>query len=409
MEPELGIPVMEHHTTLYEELNYSCETSKLSSWTKHVNYRGTFYSIRFHDKEAILDPKGQVNSLPSTSIKYKPKSRYHITRDHLRMKNFNGNLTETSSIENDTHIDTYSNRPGIYHSATVSTCDQNSNHLSTNAGRELSSLCMTGCSQSMTENHQSNSPSTERDVLTADIHYSPPVQFESCLVMAPLVELQAAVAVSPQVELNLAEIHRQSIREAESLKCPSPPTVVILPNPRANLPSPIVPHSKINLEHTIDSISPTTPAYSSYVDYAQTSTEGYVPKFMSDSDILCNICSAIAPNDTNMLYCDHCHLHLCGNCLLASSYDHSIHCPNVLRYMRSDEKHLQYVPDSKDSSIVSDSPAYESNSDAVVPKLTHFEQTKAKFFEWARPLLDSFTVQMLNKQFERSDNHDPGG
>merc|ERR1712045_225009 len=120
---------------------------------------------------------------------------------------------------------------------------------------------------------------------------------------------------------------------------------------------------------------------------------------MSDSDILCNICSAIAPNDTNMLYCDHCNLHLCGNCLLASSYDHSIHCPNVLRYMRSDEKHLQYVPDSKDSSIVSDSPAYELNSDAVVPKLTHFEQTKAEFFEWARPLLDSFTVQMLNKQF----------
>ena len=271
MEPELGIPVMEHHTTLYEELNYSCETSKLSSWTKHVNYRGTFYSIRFHDKEAILDPKGQVNSLPSTSIKYKPKSRYHITREHLRMKNFNGNLTETSSIENDTHIDTYSNRPGIYHSATVSTCDQNSNHLSTNAGRESSSLCMTGCSQSMTENHQSNSPSNERDVLTADIHDSPPVQFESCLVMAPLVELQAEVAVSPQVELNLAEIHSQSIREAESLKCPSPPTVVILPNPRANLPSPIVPHSKINLEHTIDSISTTTTAYSSYVDYAQTS------------------------------------------------------------------------------------------------------------------------------------------
>ena len=116
---------MEHHTTLNDELNKSCKKSKLTSWTKHVNHRGTFYTIRFNDKEAILDPKGQGYPSNSTFIKYKPKSRFHINRDHFRMKNFKEHSLQESSSETGMFCDN-SIAHGIHHSATVSSClDQN--------------------------------------------------------------------------------------------------------------------------------------------------------------------------------------------------------------------------------------------------------------------------------------------
>ena len=68
-----------------------------------------------------------------------------------------------------------------------------------------------------------------------------------------------------------------------------------------------------------------------------------------------------------MLYCESCYLHVCGSCLLTSSYDHSLNCPDVLRYMRNNEKHPQYVPDSKDSSTISDSVQTPTDKDSVVP------------------------------------------
>ena len=415
MEPELGIPVMEHHTTLNEELNNSCETSKLTSWTKHVNHKGTVYTIRFLGKEAILDPKDQVNSIEATTVKYKPKSQYHITRDHSRMKKFNEHLLETSSIENELHFETHSIGSGIYHSAPVSPRNQNNNHLSVNAVSEPTSFCLADCLHSMTESHHSKLPSIERAVFTADIHISPPVQFESCTSqqenITPLVEQQATVTDSPQVEFHFSQYHPQPIQEVllPPLPCPIQPDVVIIPFPETNPLSPIVSHSEKEQKHELDSTSPMLDMLSSYVDYDQSSDGLCVPKYFSNSDILCDICSAIVPNDTNMLYCDSCHLHLCGNCLLSSTYDHSINCPNVLRYMRPDEKHLQYVPkDSNDSSTVSDrsSISYDFNADAIVPKLSHFEQAKSDFTNWIGSLI---AEKLRNNPSDLANTHDPGG
>ena len=59
---------MERHTTLYAELNNSCDKTKLTSWTKHVNQRGTVYTIRFFDKAAMMDPNGQDFSSTSDAI-----------------------------------------------------------------------------------------------------------------------------------------------------------------------------------------------------------------------------------------------------------------------------------------------------------------------------------------------------
>ena len=69
---------------------------------------------------------------------------------------------------------------------------------------------------------------------------------------------------------------------------------------------------------------------------------------------MCKSCSGTAPAGTDMLYCDSCFIHLCGNCMISNSFAHSQSCNNKLRYMSEHEMHLQYVPGSNNSSIISD-------------------------------------------------------
>ena len=84
--------------------------------------------------------------------------------------------------------------------------------------------------------------------------------------------------------------------------------------------------------------------------------------------------------------------------------------------MRTDEKHIQYVPDSKDSFTSSDisPPSYDSNVDAVVPKLTNFKQAKSDYTNWLSSLVAavikrSQELEPSNKQSDRENTHDPGG
>ena len=83
---------MERHSTLNNSLNDSCKNSNLTSWTKHVNKRGSVYTIRFDEGSAILDPNDPDNSKQIKNITYKPKSCNHAKRDFLRMKGFNTSL-----------------------------------------------------------------------------------------------------------------------------------------------------------------------------------------------------------------------------------------------------------------------------------------------------------------------------
>ena len=69
---------------------------------------------------------------------------------------------------------------------------------------------------------------------------------------------------------------------------------------------------------------------------------------------LCGNCCATVPGDTSMLYCESCKIHVCGSCFFISSSDHSNKYSDTLRYMIKYEKHLQYVPDSIDTTQTSD-------------------------------------------------------
>ena len=102
-----------------------------------------------------------------------------------------------------------------------------------------------------------------------------------------------------------------------------------------------------------------------------------------------------------MLYCDHCHLHLCGNCLLSCTHDHSTNCPNILRYMRKDETHLQYVPSSDHSY------KKKKSKDAVVPTNDSYFASLAS--AWMNTFEENVSKKIKKLQAERSQTHDPGG
>ena len=343
---------MERHTTLNDDLNRSCEKSKLTSWTKHINHRGTVYTIRFSDKEAILDPRDQENLSNVNSIIYKPKSRYHIIRDHSRLKKINKSSLPSHSFENDISFDTQLGSE-IHHSEPVSfACDHHNRQVYNNDFTESVSFRLTDCPKPLDEQCHSSLPSIEKNMFTADLQECPPVLFkslESHQYIQPLVEISPTVIVTPPVELNMPICNSQPILEpVEPSYLPIKHDVIILPRDPEPGPKPLslTPINQPKHEQQSYNFDHISPIHAKTVD---TTTEGYIEKYLHSSEILCDICCATVPKDMNMLYCDSCCLHVCGNCLLTCSLDHSINCTDILRYMRNDEKHLQYVPDSNDS------------------------------------------------------------
>lgn len=395
---------MEHHTTLNAELNNSCEKSKLTSWTKHVNHRGTVYTIRFSEKAAMFDPTAQEFLSTSDPIIYKPKSQFHINRDYSRMRKFNNNFVQPNSFENDISFGT-SLGSNIHHSATVSySCNQNNSQPITDAVNESSSFRVTEYHQSMADSNNSQLPSIEKDVLTAEILEFPPVQFE-CLepqhCVQPLVELQSTATISPPVELHYASCELLPAVEEPAEMCFTPiqRNITILPNTSELSPTCHF-ENKLNFDSTI-------PNFSKTVNQAP---EGFIAKYLSSSDILCDICSATVPSDTNMLFCESCSLHVCGNCLISCSYDHSLNCTDVLRYMRSDEKHLQYVPDSNNSSTISDDAQLSTDMDSVVPTWQPGFSFDSQFLDSLGQRLSATIKDTYRKSLLGiSRDHDPGG
>ena len=87
------------------------------------------------------------------------------------------------------------------------------------------------------------------------------------------------------------------------------------------------------------------------------------------------------------------------------SYPHSVYCDGKLRYMNDSERHLRYVPDSKNNSTISDcSRPPELSHDQQVPQIQSddaadfirslLNESKARFKEdihnAVRDSMDSF-------------------
>ena len=356
---KLGIPAMERHSSLYDSLNDSCKKSNLTSWTKHVNTRGTVYTIRFDENSAILDPKDPENVDKVKNTIYRPKSRYHVNRDFLRMRELNNSYSSAQTVKNSTLCD-MSDPSEIHPSIPVPIVNnlRPTQINSDSSNTQASVLRSAAHSHSMSDAYRYVSP----DV--TEIHDSPLVQYECIDEILPLVQFEAtqydslpsqkcehAVCIPEPVKQLPANIVSLPALSEEYNDPPFKPFFDI--SQADSYPSPISYdisfESQAPLERGVDFLPIDGHDHSSY-----SPPFGYVEKELSSKDILCKSCSGTAPAGTDMLYCDSCFIHLCGNCMISNSFAHSQSCNNKLRYMSEHEMHLQYVPGSNNSSTISD-------------------------------------------------------
>ena len=189
---------MDRHSTLYDSLNGSCKKSKLKSWTRHVNQKGTVYTIRFDETSAILDPSDPDNSNQGNTVIYKPKSQYHVNRDFVRMREFKNG----SSIANPVHNSTFGDISYI--------SDLNNSRSEPNVNTQLASQaeCNSPTTQEsvsrsnasshvMPHNSPVNIASVEKVVYYASEFLIPP-PVESTDTILPLVQFEATESIQTQ-------------------------------------------------------------------------------------------------------------------------------------------------------------------------------------------------------------------
>ena len=344
---------MEQHISLHKSLDESSKECDLTSWTKHVNRRGIVYTIRFAHKAAILDPRDQDSDASQNRITYKPKSRYHAKRDHMRIKEFNNNHLKSFCDKN-----MYTDDFVMNHSETVPIqINQNSSHLTTHfiATSEHETSCLSEHSQPMSSDSQSH-------ISPIEIHHAPetqilsPVELESIDHVLPPVQLQFA-SVSQPVHLAYAE----SISPLWPPRTHQPDTVVTVSISRENdatMPS-MSSDDIFPAEYEIDS----SPDFSTVLKFPYTDfTTYHVRENLhshsnptisaiepSNKNFLCDECATTVPSIINMLFCDSCSFHSCGNCVLSGNSDfHSSNCRGTLSFMSDDKMQEQYVPTSRD-------------------------------------------------------------
>ena len=340
---------MDRHLTLNKELNDSCDKSALLSWTKHVNQRGTVYTIRFEDRSAMFDSKDPGYFNAAKRVTYKPKSRYHLNRDYLRMHEFNYTNTHARPHQKCDFDNSNSDFQSPISETALNVNNQLHNQHSTlMATTQLTTPRTNELSQALNTNCRPQISSVDKILKPpALILDSPLVQCESIDFVTSIVYHTADISLPPPVEFESAEC--VSLPEfRQSTENVLPPLLTPVFECKEN--------SNETLDHCISFESQCSRDHDfSYVSYSDTDSpiRDMVKKQLTSKDILCDSCSGTVPNGTNMLYCDVCFLHLCGNCVLSNSYSHSTTCDNKLRYMKETERHLQYVPDS-DNSTVSD-------------------------------------------------------
>ena len=402
---------MDRHKALNDSLNDSCQKSKLTSWTRHVNQRGTVYTIRFDESTAILDPNDPDKSNQAQKVTYKPKSQYHVNRDFMKMREFK------SSNRFDRQADNYcfgdiSYISDMYHSAPVSTentqdCQADSTHDSL--------LCSDACHHVMPHDFITHAISGEKlKIHHASESIHPPVEYESIEIIEPLVQFEATEQQHTD-KLYYAESHSPCLQPTAEITHVSDDVVSEFSSDS---------YSRIDLEYNpaSDAEDFSFGSPSDLQKYFQSNTTpvddfvppvGYVAKSLSKTDILCNYCDATVPKDTNMSFCDTCLLHICGHCMIINSHSHSIDCHGLFRYMSETEMHLQYVPDSKDNSTISDSSRPPESVDQKVPQL----ETTASFIEnllaedraKTKEMLTNVIGDSFDRYYERSSTSTHSG
>ena len=295
---------------------------------------GIVYTIRFEDKSAIFDSDDPAYFENINTVTYKPKSRYHVNRDFVRMKEFNHSHSQARPFD---EYDFEQNNAELENHHSKSVLMANSQHSTNTSTTHGSSLCLNEFPQAMNTDCRPHISSVDKTLKPPPVIMdSPQVECDSVDVIMPIVYLETAISLPPPIEYV----------SAESVSMPDmhEPTEHVL----SPLSTPIFECKElISPKYSLDPVSP--------FSYADSPIRGFVEKQLTSKDILCDSCSGTVPNGTSMLYCDVCSLHLCGSCIISNSYSHSTTCGNKLRYMKETELHLQYVPDSDtDNSTISD-------------------------------------------------------
>ena len=372
---------MDRHSTLYDSLNDSCKKSKLKSWTRHVNQKGTVYTIRFDETSAILDQSDPDNSYQRNTIIYKPKSQYHVNRDFVRMRGFKNYSSIANPVHNST-VDDISYISDFYHSKP----EPNVNTQLASQAECISPTTQESVSHSNASSHAmphkspTNFASVEKVVhYASEFRIPPPVEYESTDTFLPLVQFEATESMQTQ---NNDELYHACCISPPCLKPPVEQISLLselISEPRNDSSYTDSPYCDSSYNPVSDFDFSFDPNNSQCIlekdfDSHPTHTNDCSPPqvllqtHLSNSDVLCNSCSATAPHGTKMLYCDKCSLHICGNCM--HSYPHSVYCDGKLRYMNDSERHLRYVPDSKNNSTISDcSRPPELSHDQQVPQI----------------------------------------
>ena len=373
---------MDRHKTLNDSLNDSCQKSKLTSWTKHVNQRGTVYTIRFDESTAILDPSDPDKSNHVQKITYKPKSQYHINRDLMKMTEFKSNTRFGSQADNHTFGD-LSYISDICHSKPVSIVNTQESQADST---QDSLLCSNASHHAMPYDFTTHAISGVKLLQASLTQIHPPVEWESIDCIIPLVQSEASVSTHLHHDLNRvscslplpiqpiaeqitveSENPEESIPESHSCWSTDSPHCDLLYDPTSD--------HDIDFGHTKSTLeSESEVDFSISIDTDESPLAGLIEKLPSSKDILCYFCNTSVPNDSFMLYCDACKIYSCEHescriTMLARStnHPHSSHCK--IRYMTVNESFLLYrdLDDyySKDNSTLSDNSRPPGNCDSI--------------------------------------------
>ena len=290
---------MEGHIVLKKLLDDLCDTKELKSWTVHQNNNSTVCTLRFHEAAAILDLSDNSNSQQKT-IAYKRKSTSQINRDKSRLDKFRR--------QNSHH----NLRPEVE----TLRCDNQSSDLYSKPG------------------------------LTQDPEYSSVLSATASL-------------------FHMSEHSTDQLYEASSIE-----SICSEPSPELNMPELNVPssvnvvpasHSDCNAEILInftdfDNDNIATVMNNDLRDISNTVPPYYNAESGDCSDILCSVCDALAPFNTNMLHCEKCNYHICGSCVVSPYNKHSVTCCATLVYLKPELKAaaMHHEPPDMNSQIVSE-------------------------------------------------------
>ena len=331
---------MENHPVLLSTLNELCKREIITSWTCHKNKRGYLLSIRFYEEGAILDFPDNASS---ETIHYKPKSISQVKRDESRMSRFISKFPTSVQGQFNGIDSSFSNV--IVQSQPIetvpSTQEIEAMHQPFHMDRNSQATSHKQSTYASQVNDQPNSADDESESQAIFSVGESAVQDLHCL------EPELSEKYSPERQTDIGQA-----MELVSLTTQEPKNHV-----------------------ASDSI-----CYSSEHFQFMEST----PKYLVNDELLCDVCCAVAPCGTKMMFCDNCLLHVCGSCVTDVTFTHSQNCTNDLRIMMDNEKHLQRVPNESMDSEITRPPDIkdDTSTDQLVPDqpLSFMNNSVANFF-----------------------------